>query len=378
MSYFPPAVIDADAHVIENQDTWDFLEPAEQKYRPKPVADRADPDVKRWDVDGFNGPFILTTVEAPDGIGTKAKKSDRSVGTPADARQLRNIKARLDHMDALGIDIQVLYTTMWLQAMTEDPDAEAAMTRAWNKWVAATWKVSGGRLPWVCLVPMLLPDEAVQQMRWARKNGAVAVFMRPIEKTRMMTDPYFYPIFEEAQRLDMSMAVHIANGNQANIEFLRTAGAGNRAVPFTLFRAPTVTSCMLLLNSDIARDFPKLRWAIVEASAQWVPWIYNETARRIELTGKKAPPDLFERANIFVTCQTDDDLPWVLKYAGENTLLIGTDYGHGDPSSDMDATVGIRDYEGISDQVKDNILYHNPKKLFGLELEGKTVRHADE
>ena len=29
MSYIPPAVIDADAHVIENDLTWDHLEPAE-------------------------------------------------------------------------------------------------------------------------------------------------------------------------------------------------------------------------------------------------------------------------------------------------------------------------------------------------------------
>ena len=34
----------------------------------------------------------------------------------------------------------------------------------------------------------------------------------------------------------------------------------------------------------------------------------------------------------------ESDLPWVLKYAGENCLLIGTDYGHGDPSSEVDAT----------------------------------------
>ena len=40
--------------------------------------------------------------------------------------------------------------------------------------------------------------------------------------------------------------------------------------------------------------------------------------------------------------------------------------------------VGIRNYEGISDHVKDNILYHNPKKLFALNLDGKIVRSAAE
>jgi len=262
--------------------------------------------------------------------------------------------------------------------MTTDPDAEAAMTFAWNKWLAATWEQSNGRLPWSCLVPILQPDEAVRQMRWAREHGAVSVFMRPIDEDWSLIDESFYPIYQEAEALDLSMAVHIANGSTAHVELYHHAAAGSRALPFTLFRTPTVTSTMLLVMSDIAKTFPKLRWGIIEASAQWVPWVYNEAARRIQLSGTDAPDDLFEQSNIFITCQTDDDLPWILKYTGENCLLVGTDYGHGDPSSDVDATVQIRNYEGISDQVKDKILFHNPKKLFALDIDGKAVRSAAE
>ena len=378
MAYVPPAVIDSDAHVIENDLTWDHLEPSEAKYRPKMVEDPARPGVKRWDVNGEVGPRVLATVESPEGIGATAGKSTRNVGTPEDSRHLKNIRSRLDHMDELGIDIQVLHTTMWLYAMTTDPDAEAAMTFAWNRWLAATWAQSDGRLPWSCLVPIMQPDEAVRQMRWAREHGAVAVFMRPLDKDRSLIDETFYPIYQEAENLDLSMAVHIANGSDTHVELYHDAADGSPALPFTLFRTPTVTGTMLLVMSDIKNTFPRLRWGIIEASAQWVPWIYNEAARRIALKGTDAPPDLFEQANIYITCQTDDDLPWVLKYTGENCLLVGTDYGHGDPSSDVDATVQIREYEGISDQTRDNILYHNPKKLFGLEMEGKAVRSAAE
>lgn len=378
MAYIPPAVIDSDAHVIENDLTWDHLEPAEGKYRPKMVEHTTEPGVKRWDVNGEIGPRVLATVESPEGIGVTAGKSTRNVGTPEDSRHLKNIQARLEHMDVLGIDIQVLHTTMWLYAMTTDPDAEAAMTFSWNKWLAATWAQSDGRLPWSCLIPIMLPDEAVRQMRWSKEHGAVAVFMRPLDKDKSLIDESFYPIYEEAQNLDLSMAVHIANGSDTHVELYHAAGEGSPALPFTLFRTPTVTSTMLLLMSDIKNLFPKLRWGIIEASAQWVPWIYNEAARRIMLKGVEVPSDLFEQANIYITCQTDDDLPWILKYTGENCLLVGTDYGHGDPSSDVDATVQIRDYEGISDGSKDNILYHNPKKLFALDIEGKAVRSAAE
>jgi predicted TIM-barrel fold metal-dependent hydrolase len=122
----------------------------------------------------------------------------------------------------------------------------------------------------------------------------------------------------------------------------------------------------VLLMSDVPHLFPHLRWGFIEASAQWVPWIYNEVARRYETDGKRFPEDVFQAYKVFVTCQTDDDLPWILKYAGEHSLVIGTDYGHTDPSSELDAISVLRQMDGISQETKDRILSHNPKALYNL------------
>ena len=69
-----------------------------------------------------------------------------------------------------------------------------------------------------------------------------------------------------------------------------------------------------------------------------------------------------------VSCplQTDDDLPWILKYAGEHSLVIGTDYGHTDPSSELDAISVFRQMAGMSQETKDRILSHNQKVLYNL------------
>jgi len=56
----------------------------------------------------------------------------------------------------------------------------------------------------------------------------------------------------------------------------------------------------------------------------------------------------------------------VLKYAGEHSLVIGTDYGHLDPSSDTNAIVAFKQLEEISQATKERILYHNPKALYHL------------
>ena len=359
-------VIDADAHVIENDHTWDFLEPSEARYRPRKVDHPDNPGYQVWEIDGRLGPPALS-VEAGDDPEERAQESSRRIGTPRQSRQLADVGARLAHMDKLGIDIQVLHNTLFLYDLTNDPDAEAALTRSWNKWLGEIWKVSDGRLPWSCLVPTRMLDEAKIQMRAAKENGAVAVCMRPIEGDRLITDSYFNPLMEEAERLDMSIAVHIANGNAANVELYGSVPATHPASGFTIFRVPTVTACMFLVLSDISERFPKLRWGFIEASAQWIPWLHSEATRRMERAGRTVPEDLFGAKNVFVTCQADEDIPWIIKYAGDHCLMIGTDYGHNDTSAALDAMSLLRTRDDLSAEAKEKILSHNPTALFALD-----------
>ena len=45
-------VIDADAHVVENERVWDYLEAGEEKYRPTLVAEPDNPERQHWVLDG--------------------------------------------------------------------------------------------------------------------------------------------------------------------------------------------------------------------------------------------------------------------------------------------------------------------------------------
>ena len=55
--------------------------------------------------------------------------------------------------------------------------------------------------------------DALDQIRWSKENGAVAVCLRPVEGNRLLADSYFYPLYETAEKLDMAIAIHIANGS---------------------------------------------------------------------------------------------------------------------------------------------------------------------
>ena len=46
---------------------------------------------------------------------------------------------------------------------------------------------------------------------------------------------------------------------------------------------------------------------------------------------------LLKENHIYVACQTSDDLPYILEHVGDDNLVIGTDYGHNDTASEINA-----------------------------------------
>jgi predicted TIM-barrel fold metal-dependent hydrolase len=224
------------------------------------------------------------------------------------------------------------------------------------------WKQGKNRLRWSCVVPAMTLNEAVQQMRFAKEHGAVAVSLRPFENDKHLVDPYFYPIYEEAVRLDLAVAVHIANGSPQLMEQFKPRY--DKMGGFAQFRIPTVITCLSVMMSELPKTFSKLRWSFVEASAQWVPWVVKEATRR---TGSKGFPKLpFKEFNIYVTTETNDDFDFVLRYAGEDNVVIGTDFGHTDASSEIDAIDIFRASGEVTDPVKKKILDDNPRRLYAI------------
>lgn len=354
-------VIDADAHVVETERVWDYLEPSEAKFRPTLVPSPNNPQRQQWFLDGE---CLGSKFPAPNQEQAAAhlKRYGRVVNTPVEARELADVKLRLKHMDELGIDVQVLFNSMWITPVTSRADAEVALCWSWNRWMADVCRVGEGRLRWTCVVTVVTPSEAIPQIRFAKEQGAVAVCMRPFERDRIMTDPFFYPIYDEAQRLNLPIAVHLGNGNPELLRLMTNEAGGG----FSTFRIPTVTACFALIMSEIPRVFPKLRWGFIEVSSQWVPWVIHEAIRRSAGGDHPVPQNPMREYNIFVSTQTDDDFPYVISYVGEGNLVIGTDYGHGDTSSELNAISMFRAMEGISEGAKRKILSDNPKAFYAI------------
>src|SRR5499433_4277335 len=124
----PSMVIDADAHVVETAHTWDYLDGSEKKYRPQLFQSAENPNAQYWFLDGKNIGFRNATLSEQELIAL-SKATGRTLQTAADARELRDVELRLQHMDALGIDVQILFNTMWIARVADKAEAEIALCR---------------------------------------------------------------------------------------------------------------------------------------------------------------------------------------------------------------------------------------------------------
>ena len=359
-------IIDADAHVVENEHTWDYIDPSDSQYRPYVVAPESPESGsgRFWLIEGkVRG---LRSVINDATMAKLAENTGRVVETPQETRQMENIGARIQHMDELGIDIQVLQPTIFLEQVAARVEVEVALCRAYNRWLVDIWKQGNGRLRWVAVLPLQAMDEALKELRTAVQNGACGVHMRALETDRTLVDPYFFPLYEEASRLDVPIVVHIGNATVSMVEFYRR-DLGLALANFAVFRLQTVGTFHSLLISELPSQFPDLRFAILEAGAQWLPFALNDVRRRFQgRTGGTLSNNLMKENRIWVACETNDDIPYVLKYSGEDNLVIGTDYGHADQSTEIEALRNLKKMDEIDSSVIDKILSANPKALYNL------------
>ena len=152
--------IDADAHVVESPHTWDYLMPSETKFRPKLFKPDDDNQKAYWVIDGKIRGLFRFTFSAED-VAKKSARIGRDMTTTMATRDLADVAARIKHMGDLGIDIQILYPSIFLDQCTERPDTDVALCGAYNRWLADVWKQSKGRLRWMATLPLLACP-----MRW--------------------------------------------------------------------------------------------------------------------------------------------------------------------------------------------------------------------
>jgi uncharacterized protein len=312
------SLLDADGHLVENDE--ELLEYMEAPYKGNES------------VLGF--PFFPTL----DGYQRGAIMARLGIHK----EYTITAKVWLDFLDGTGIESTVLYPTAGLAfGMIQDPTWAVPLARAYNNWFTDKFHKVSPRLKAVALVPIQDMPEAVKELRRAvLELGMVGAVLTAnsaeLGVRRPLGDPDFWPLYEEAERLDVPIALHGAPSASLGINFFNKF-AQTHALEHPIAQIIQLTSMVM---EGVFERFPKLRVAYLEAGAGWVPYIMDRLDRSYEVWSgkkykefsdwlKKKPSEYIRSGNVYFNCEGGEaTLPYALKRIGHQAVLFASDFPH--------------------------------------------------
>jgi len=252
-----------------------------------------------------------------------------------------------------------VYPSLFLTTVADDVKLEAALMRAYNSFMADACSKSSGRIRFAALVPIRDVEESIRELRRARGLGAASVMLLGVVWDRCLGDEAMVPFYKEAAELDVPVSIHFGRGCPAiNNAFDVAEGFFNSAV------APVLMGFHSIIASGVLEKFSTLRFAFLETGALWVPYLIHQLRRSKKAA--KDPAQHFREGRVYVACEADEDINYIVGCIGEDSIVAASDYPHGDPSAEEHMVEAIMSREDVSREVRKKILSTNPQRLYSL------------
>ena len=348
-------VFDADGHVLESDD--ELVEHYEGEYKQSRRQ-------KTWAIfpslDGWARGVVIVREDG------KRKYMHTDAGVWGDI------------LDLLGLEGTVVYPTAGLGfGLMTDVDFAVATATAYNNWLEERYCKLDRRIHAAGLLPVQDPQAAAKELErcaTGRTNFPVGLLPSRMAMSRSYGDPYFYPIYEAAEKFDFPLALHGAPSRGLGFdhfnEFVKVH-ALEHAVPQFIHLTDMIFSGVFDL-------FPKLRVAVLEAGASWVPWmmdrldyeyasIFGTNARK---RLRKKPAQYFtEGENLWFSLELEErrGLKYTIDAIGSERLFYASDYPHEPKEGEMKGELEEFLEDGIlTREARQNIVYDNAMKFYRL------------
>ncbi|MDI3298138.1 MAG: amidohydrolase family protein [Bacillota bacterium] len=271
---------------------------------------------------------------------------------------MTDLEARLAHMDALGIDLQLL--SFWAEAYGYDLPREASLRyhAAANEELARAAARRPDRFRWMATVPLPWGEEAAREAERAAGLGAVGVMVGTQADGRELDAPELAPFWDAAEALQLPVMIHPALGQAPRLgRYYLNNLLGN---PFET----TVAASALVLGGVLERH-RRLRLLLVHGGGYFLlasGRLDHGWRVRAETRTVAEPPSAFLERFAYDTILYDDRLLAALAArVGSGRLLLGTDYPF-----DMEPPEPVAQIRRLFGPAARQVLEENARKLFRL------------
>ena len=377
-------VFDADAHGSINPRMWEHLPEQYRARRPRPAAIH--------DGDGlgnFNAGWLIEGSLEPHALGPGAQQANTPRNVLAEfgatterehcsigSMTLNDPQARLRDMDRMGLDAQMLFPSTLYAHMTADPGFEAALFRAYNRYLGAQCQQAPKRLTWSGLLPLRDQRQAFEALEEMQRWGARAAVVFGTAGERMLSDPSFLPIWDEFARAQLPLCVHMGMSYPPLAQLGQSIYDGH-VIGMSL---PAQLAFMAIVGHRMLDRYPDLEVAFLEFGAEWIFYMVSRMDHYLPLDRGAHPfglsmpnaaqlpresiRDYVKSGRIFIAAEADDSmLHNLFELIGEDHVLFSSDFPHGEGREN--AALEIIDRKDLSETQKQKLLYDNTVRLFG-------------
>ena len=295
-----------------------------------------------------------------------------------------HVDARLEFMDAEGIDTCVIYPSfMALLPCLPDPEVASAAARGLNRWSADFASAAPRRLKPCMVLPFYHPSRVLEEFEYASRELDLRVAFCPPTPSfdRAWSDSEMDPLWQSMQEAQVPLTFH---------EFTRFPDGSSNLVARSYYQKSFIMmglcsrvvemqlTLMDLILGGVLDRFPKLRVGMAEANVAWLPaWLAllddkweNARTRGVEsrkglIDFTRSPSDQFRRQGFVVAFPDDLWLEETIKYLGPDNVMIGSDFPHPATRPNMVRTFDAAN-GSLSQEVRRKILSENAVRVYGF------------
>jgi predicted TIM-barrel fold metal-dependent hydrolase len=413
-------VFDCDAHVNDPNEIWsEYVEPAYRDLVRQSYWKDAEQAILNgrtrvigggaYDFPGYN-PICLAGPQMTKKIARRLQQ----IGlTPEQKKYVEHQgaydpRARLAEMDLMGIDQVMIIPTMMVAnfPFVENADGAYAFARAYNNWARDYCAAAPDRLFAAGWLPLQNVEHTIAELQRLADLGVRVALIRPID-ARGRYPNYIFPgftggaptstldrVFRTFEETGIVLGMHTfpalnpESGTQLRQpvpgipvtspgELIGRAGemaSGGRMVDVqTLsFVFEAVAWLAQVLLSGMLELYPRLRMAIFESNASWLPpllahWdrLFRLYANERAMKSDRLPSEAFH-AQCFIAFESDE-VPVFRQWDGFEDIGVWSSDAYHHDGADSWSAIREMDAAGVPAAVQAKLLGANARRMYGIE-----------
>ena len=268
---------------------------------------------------------------------------------------------RIRNMDKAGVDVALISLTgpnvYW---GTDAENMKAA--RAINDAFREAEKKYDGRIRWMASLPWLNEGDSLEELRRAKKNGAIGICMLTNIMGTPLTDPRFKKIWREVEAARLPVFIHPMT------QYTDGLGLNEYSLANTIGFTTDSSLCFArLIHSGFFDEFPKLDLIACHGGGA-LPYLIARFDRMWKVstiasgTIKNPPSSYLKRIYFDAIVYDQRTLEYLIDQVGVDRVLYGSDY----PFNLGDMAGVLARVDALGAERADAIRSGNTLKLFDL------------